>query len=205
MAHRNSGTQPLTEPDGSFCCGMCVKPGSLCNPFGDIHPLNPLTAPGPADLPTVPHVGSSWDPSLPAQEAVGLIESYTLPSTRLTIGSYPVASGAIADIYEGSLDDRKVCVKRYRCYSRRDPQGAQEVCHAFLHSSLPVLKVAQTFFREALMWARMRHPNIVPLYGVTTTPLQFVSEWMANGSITEYTNKHPGADRLGLVCFIRSA
>ena len=28
---------------------------------------------------------------------------------------------------------------------------------------------------------------------------------MANGSITEYANKHPGADRLGLVCFIRPA
>ena len=52
------------------------------------------------------------------------------------------------------------------------------------------------------MWKRLRHPNIVGLIGVTQNPLQFVSEWMPNGTLTEYLGENPGADRLGLVSFL---
>jgi len=51
------------------------------------------------------------------------------------------------------------------------------------------------------MWGHMSHPNIVPLRGVATALPQFVSEWMENGTITEYIMKHPDADRLSLVRF----
>ena len=119
MARRISGTQRLTEPDRLFYNDLCIGPGSLFSPLDDRDPLTAL------------RVGSSWGPNFPAQDSVGLIESYTLAGTRLTIGSFPIASGAIADTYEGTLDGRKVCVKRYRCYSRRDPRGVQEVRHSF--------------------------------------------------------------------------
>ena len=46
----------------------------------------------------------------------------------------------------------------------------------------------------------MKHQNIVPLLGVTSTPLQLVSEWMPGGDLTEYVKKHPEVDRLELVC-----
>ena len=49
------------------------------------------------------------------------------------------------------------------------------------------------------MWKHLSHPNIVPLLGITPTPLQLISEWMPNGDLTEYIKKHPNADRLGLV------
>ena len=49
------------------------------------------------------------------------------------------------------------------------------------------------------MWKRLIHPNIVPLLGMTSTPLQLVSEWVSGGDLTEYIKKHPGADRLSLV------
>ena len=51
------------------------------------------------------------------------------------------------------------------------------------------------------MWKRLRHPNIVPLVGVMQDPLQFVSEWMPNGSLTEYLKKNPTANRIRLVSF----
>ena len=57
----------------------------------------------------------------------------------------------------------------------------------------------QSFFKEAVVWKRLRHSNIVPFLGVTTEPLQFVSEWMPNGILTDYVTKHPGADRIALV------
>ena len=53
------------------------------------------------------------------------------------------------------------------------------------------------------MWKALRHPNILPLVGVTMTETQFamVSEWMANGNVNEFVKAHPDADRLGLVGF----
>ena len=49
------------------------------------------------------------------------------------------------------------------------------------------------------MWKRFKHPNIVPFIGVTWDPLQFVSEWMPNGTLTQYLGKNPEADRICLV------
>ena len=60
------------------------------------------------------------------------------------------------------------------------------------------------FYQEAIMWKHGKHPNIIPFWGVTVTPLQFVSGWTSNGNITEYIKKHPGTDRLHLVCFPRA-
>ena len=48
------------------------------------------------------------------------------------------------------------------------------------------------------MWKRLRHPNIVPFLGVTMDPFQFVSEWMPNGTVTEYVRKNPSVDRIAL-------
>ena len=49
------------------------------------------------------------------------------------------------------------------------------------------------------MWKHLKHQNIVYLIGVTQEPLQFVSEWMPNGNLTEYVKKTVAADRMGLV------
>ena len=49
------------------------------------------------------------------------------------------------------------------------------------------------------MWKRLAHKNIVPLLGITTSPLQLISEWMSGGHLTEYIGNHPGANRLRLV------
>ena len=52
------------------------------------------------------------------------------------------------------------------------------------------------------MWRSLRHPNILPLIGVTTLGTRFamVSEWMEHGNINEFTKVHPEVDPLGLVC-----
>ena len=48
--------------------------------------------------------------------------SYTLSSQRLDVNSQPAASGDSADVYEGTLDGSKVCIKRVRIYSQKDSQ-----------------------------------------------------------------------------------
>jgi len=51
----------------------------------------------------------------------------------------------------------------------------------------------------AAVWKNLAHPNIVPLLGVTTDPVQLVSGWMPDMDLTGYITNHPGTDRLSLV------
>ena len=50
----------------------------------------------------------------------------------------------------------------------------------------------------------LRHPNILPLLGVTMSENRFVmvSEWMVRGNINDFVKADPDADRFGLVCFL---
>ena len=61
-----------------------------------------------------------------------------------------------------------------------------------------ILWVRQPFIKEAVVWKRLHHPNIVPFLGVTINPFQFVLEWMPNDIITHYVAKNPGVNRIGL-------
>ena len=49
------------------------------------------------------------------------------------------------------------------------------------------------------MWKCLKHQNIVPFRGATLAPLQFISDWMPGGDLTEYIKKDPSVDRLNLV------
>ena len=67
--------------------------------------------------------------------------------------------------------------------------------------------LVQRFCKEVVTWKTLRHPNVLPLIGVTMTETQFemVSEWMVNGNINDFVKTHPDIDRLGLVGFIFEA
>ena len=52
-----------------------------------------------------------------------------------------------------------------------------------------------------MIWSTLRHPNVLPLLGVTLSENRFVmiSEWMDNGNVNEFLEKNPYVDRLELV------
>ena len=52
-----------------------------------------------------------------------------------------------------------------------------------------------------MVWRALRHPNVLPLLGVTITEnrLVMVSEWMTRGNIKEFTKADVDANRLELV------
>jgi serine/threonine protein kinase len=54
-------------------------------------------------------------------------------------------------------------------------------------------------YREALIWKRLMHANIVPFIGVTLSPLQIMSEWMPGGELTAYIKYNPHASRVAIV------
>ena len=55
--------------------------------------------------------------------------SYTLSSDIVNIGPDPFASGGYGDIYQGTLDNATVCIKRVRVYTQEGPQKAIKVCY----------------------------------------------------------------------------
>jgi hypothetical protein len=61
----------------------------------------------------------------------------------------------------------------------------------------------QRFCRGVMVWKALRHPNVLPLSGVTMTEGQFVtvSDWMEDGNIKQFVKRNADADRLKLVGF----
>ncbi|KAF9643689.1 kinase-like protein, partial [Thelephora ganbajun] len=57
------------------------------------------------------------------------------------------------------------------------------------------------FCREVVAWKHFRHPNILPLLGVTVsgTRLLMVSEWMENGNINEFVQRDRSTNRTALL------
>ena len=51
------------------------------------------------------------------------------------------------------------------------------------------------------MWKALRHPNVLPLVGVTMVGRRFVmvSEWMENGNINAFVKAHSDVNRVELV------
>ncbi|KAF9649109.1 kinase-like protein [Thelephora ganbajun] len=57
------------------------------------------------------------------------------------------------------------------------------------------------FCREVVTWKHLRHPNILPLLGVTVREYQLmmVSEWMENGNINEFIGRDGYTNRTALL------
>ena len=69
----------------------------------------------------------------------------------------------------------------------------------FMFSAPGRSQIPQAFHQMAVVRKHMKHPNIVPLLGVTLDPPQLISDHMPDGSLTEYIKSHPDADRISLV------
>ncbi|KAF9644739.1 kinase-like protein [Thelephora ganbajun] len=97
----------------------------------------------------------------------------------------PFTRGGFGDVYRGTLNGSSVCVKRVQVYTQVTSNNALGVSHQ----------------RQAVMWKRLDHPNILLLQGVTISPssLQLISAWMPNGNLLDYIKKNSSADRLALV------
>jgi len=62
------------------------------------------------------------------------------------------------------------------------------------------------FYKEAIVWKSLHHPNVVPLLGVLKDwfghRFAMVSEWMTNGSINAFVKAHEDVNRFKLVRFL---
>ena len=113
----------------------------------------------------------------------------------------PRYSGVFADVWKGNHNGREVATKALRVYRTSDFDEIKKVNRPQLavHINKLILSV-QRFCKEVIAWRVLRHPNVLPLLGVTMEDKRFVmvSEWMKNGNIIDFL-KNKGADRLELV------
>jgi serine/threonine protein kinase len=63
------------------------------------------------------------------------------------------------------------------------------------------MNLLQRFCQEAVAWKHLRHPNVLPLLGVTISERRFamVSEWMEHGNINGFVEKAKDVNRIELV------
>ena len=59
----------------------------------------------------------------------------------------------------------------------------------------------QRLFQKIIIWRRLSRPNVLPVLGVPQKlfPLCVITGWTVDGNITDFTQKHPEANRLRLV------
>ncbi|TDL23525.1 kinase-like protein [Rickenella mellea] len=105
------------------------------------------------------------------------------------ISSRPLMGGGFADIWQGEFRGRPVALKELRIFDRSGDE---------------FLKAQRRFFREALVWKELNHPNVLPFYGVLSNnfglKLAMVSPWMVHGNLVTYLkNATKNVDRLKLV------
>jgi len=99
-------------------------------------------------------------------------------------GAVEVARGGFANVLKGTYKGRQVAIKVMRVY---------------LTSDLDI--ILSRFCQEGVAWKHLRHPNILPLLGVTVGEHRFamVSTWMENGNINEFIENNPRANRIALL------
>jgi hypothetical protein len=55
----------------------------------------------------------------------------------------------------------------------------------------------QAFRSEVIAWRCLRHPNIVPFFGISDVfPVCLVSKWMPYGSMASFLVKNPAMSRM---------
>ncbi|KAF9257175.1 kinase-like protein [Marasmius fiardii PR-910] len=116
---------------------------------------------------------------LPASLFVNDIKDTTLSSSF----------GGYSDIYRGTSGTQPICLKVLRVCIQNEQQREEKQNQAF-----------RAFYKEALLWTQLSHPNVLPFLGVNTTDFSgrfcLVSPWMVNGEIKNFLKENPGHDKL---------
>lgn len=104
----------------------------------------------------------------------------------------PITGGGFADIFRASYRGEHVALKRLREFEYQE----RNLIHRVLHLLSTICRSPfslfpwQTFCKEAFLWQGLRHPHVLPFYGVdseTFAPrLSMVSPWMHHGHILKH-------------------
>ncbi|KAL5514113.1 hypothetical protein ACEPAG_2874 [Sanghuangporus baumii] len=113
-----------------------------------------------------------------AAEKRGILPSNIFLSGVHRVGSSSVHGGGFANVWKGEYEGRTVALKILRIYLFPDKE-----------------KVQREIGREALVWRRLNHPNVLPFIGIfrdesEPPQLALVSDWMEKGSLDRYLSEN---------------
>jgi serine/threonine protein kinase len=115
----------------------------------------------------------------------------------------PRYEGGFARVWKGEHEGIAVAVKVLKVFKESDLVKIKRVGFPISQRARVdwLVPTTQRFCKEAMTWKALRHQNTLPLLGVMMSGNQFVmvSEWMANGNITEFIETHRDANRFKLV------
>ncbi|KAJ7573459.1 kinase-like domain-containing protein, partial [Mycena floridula] len=112
-------------------------------------------------------------------------------------GQYPFASGGNSNIYRGKLlrpNGKKIRVAIKMIRLSDDGSGTSE-------------EVIRRLKREASIWSRLVHPNVLPFIGICSDIAPWpvlVSPFYKHGHIQKYLVNHEAADRMAMITAIAS-
>lgn len=113
----------------------------------------------------------------------------------------PFATGGFSDVYEATLDGRRVAVKVLKV-NTQTIKSVRQVSGLFSPLLNESLKPGRKLLiKEVVGWKCVRHENVLPFVGVMSKPPLFsiISERMENGNIMDFIEAHPSSNRLRLV------
>ena len=133
-----------------------------------------------------------------------LPSSYAITNDLERIEEIPCKRGGSADVFCGWYRGSKVAIKLIHPNSNHAKMERVRLYASPFQNADVLTKVRQKFCHEVVLWKQFRHPNLLPLLGATKSShaLMMVSEWMENGTITDFIVAHPGTNRLKLVSIL---
>jgi serine/threonine protein kinase len=110
-------------------------------------------------------------------------------------------TGGFSNVSQSTYEGHRVAIKVLHVYSNNLNAVLSVSGPTIYFVALAHMNSSQGFCREVVAWKHLRHPNILPLLGVTVSENRFamVSEWMDNGNINEFVRKDYDANRTALV------
>lgn len=114
----------------------------------------------------------------------------------------PVWCGELSSVFKGNYQSRPVAVKVMQLYTSNREATLRVRTLVIINPIHDLFRHAtQKFCKEAVIWRHLRHPNILPLTGVTigSERCSMVSDWMENGTIKQFIEMNPDANRIELV------
>lgn len=128
-------------------------------------------------------------------------------------GPIPQKAGIITETWKGIYEKKLVAIKILKISEgHKDYDKIKTVRQVFPIPRRTVILVLpshmvgmiQRFYKEVVLWKRLKHRNILPVLGVSRDFAEFclVSPWMKNGCITNYIRDNPHVNPLELVRMI---
>ncbi|KAJ8496759.1 hypothetical protein ONZ45_g12335 [Pleurotus djamor] len=111
-------------------------------------------------------------------------------------GNEPLHHGSFSDVWKGEWKDSATMKRRVVAVKFLRQVMAQNLRE----------KLLKRLQDEVVVWHRLDHPNILPLFGIVQSPnsVGMVSPWCENGTMSHYVRRHPSTNKLDLLSKVAS-